>query len=135
MASNEAKNSPTADYYTLGQSKVSIVTSTKYLGVTIQSDLIFTKHIESKTTKARQILGLIKRTLYNAPEKAKLLANTSMCRPIIGYASSVWDLYQKKNIQGIESVQNSAIRFISILKGHASITEARELLNLQTLEK
>ena len=135
IAFNETKTSPPASY-SLGHEQLTTVSSTKYLGVTIQSDMKFTEHIEAKTTKAKQVLGMIKRTLHKAPEKAKLLAYTSLCRPILEYASSVWDPHQRKYIEKNESIQNNAIRFISDLQGRESITEARELLlHLQTLEQ
>ena len=104
LAINQTSKSPTPDYR-LGQELLTTVTSTKYLGVILQSDLKFTDHIESKTTKARQILGMIKRTLYNAPEKAKFLAYTSLCRPILEYAATVWDPQQKNLVHDIEMVQ------------------------------
>ena len=34
---------------------------------------------------------MIKRALYDAPKDAKLLAYTSLCRPLIEYASALWD--------------------------------------------
>ena len=73
---------------------------------------------------------MIKRTLYNAPEKAKFLAYTSLCRPILEYAATVWDPQQKNLVHDIEMVQNSAVRFICNLKGRESVSEATENLNL-----
>ena len=34
---------------------------------------------------------MIKRVLHGATKKAKLLAYTTLCRPLVEYASSVWD--------------------------------------------
>ena len=55
------------------------------LGVTIQSDLKLQAHISSKITNANRTLAMIKQTLHAAPEKAKLHAYTSLCRPLLEY--------------------------------------------------
>jgi len=52
--------------------------NTKYLGGAIQTDLKFINHIIDKISKAMKQLGMIKRALFNAPAKAKLLAYTSL---------------------------------------------------------
>ena len=57
---------------------------------------------------------------YDAPRQARLLAYTSLCRPVLEHADSVWDTSLKKTINGIEMVQNRAVRFISRLKGRVS---------------
>ena len=121
--------------YKLGNTSLEWVEETKYLGVTIQTNLKFDKHIEHKTRQASKVLGMVKFTLYDAPRQARLLAYTSLCRPILEYADSVWDLSLKKTINDIEMVQNRAVRFISRLKGRDSVSEARCELGLQTLQE
>jgi hypothetical protein len=99
-------------------------------------NLDWSLHIETKINKASSILGLLRRTLGRAPKQIKLLAYTSLCRPILEYACHVWDPYLQKHIKNIEKVQNRAIRFISGLKGReVSITHHRESLKLDTLER
>ena len=67
--------------------------------------------------------------MSNAPKEAKLLAYTSLCRPILEYADVVWDPSARSKIHDIELVQNSAIRFISNLKGRTdSVPEAKNQL-------
>lgn len=106
----------------------------KYLGITIQSDLKFDNHIHEKIKKASKVLGCIKSTLYDAPQKAKLLAYTSLCRPILEYADTVWDPANKLNSYNIDMVQNRAVRFIKNLKGRESVTDARLKLGLPSLQ-
>jgi len=73
--------------------------------------------------------------MYDAPKDAKLLAYTSLCRPILDYADVVWDPAVRSKIHEIELVQNSTIRFISNMKGRAdSVSEARNELGLRLLE-
>ena len=135
QAINFGSRTPTS-HYKLGTSCLEWVKHTKYLGVIIQSDLKFDQHINDKCLKSRKLLGGIKHLMYDAPKEAKLLAYTSLCRPILEYADVVWDPSAKSKIQDIELVQNSAVRFISNLKGRTdSVSEARNQLQLQSLEE
>ena len=128
---NDHGESPDARY-TLGGTSLEIVSEIKYLGVVLQSDMKFNTHITNKINIANRQLGLIKRALFNAPESAKLLAYTSLCRPHVEYASSVWDPHLDYSNHDIEKVQNKAIRFICNLKGRDIITETRKKLDLET---
>ena len=81
--------------FRLGTTNVLWVEETRYLGVTLQQNLKFDKQhiISEKVDKASRIIGTIKHTIRTAPEKSKLLAYTSLCRPIMEYAdhSSAYD--------------------------------------------
>lgn len=124
---------PDSDY-TLGTTQLAKVDTTKYLGVCLQANLQFDTHIAEKISKATKILGCIKHTLYDAPQKAKLMAYTSLCRPILEYADTVWDPTDKQTSYNIEMVQRKAVRFIKKLKGRQSVTDASTELGLQSLE-
>ena len=88
-------------------------------GVVIQNDLKFNIHIRQKVGKAKWLLGMIKRVLHCAFQSAKTLAYTSLCRPHVEYASSVWDPILEHQIYDIEMIQQIAVRFICNLKGRA----------------
>ena len=64
--------------YKLNEKDLEQVTDSQYLGVTLQENLRFSKHIEAKITNtmtiAKKQLGMIKRALFWAPQRAKLLA-------------------------------------------------------------
>ena len=119
--------------YRLGTTNVLWVEETRYLGVTLQQNLKFDKHISEKVDKASGILGTIKHTIRTAPEKSKLLAYTSLCRPIMEYADTLWDPTDKRCVDSLEKIQSKAVRFIRNLKGRESVTEAKTLLGLVPL--
>jgi hypothetical protein len=119
--------------YYLGSAIIPWAEQTKYLGVIFQSNLRFDDHIKEKTEKAGKILGAIKYLLHSAPTNSRLLAYTSLCRPILEYADTVWDPTTIQQIDSIESIQNRAVRFISNLKGRESLTAAKEQLCLDSL--
>ena len=86
-----------------------------------------------KISKAKRQLGIIKRTLFKALEKAKLLAYIGLCRSHVEYTAAVWDPNLEYITHDIEMVQHNGVRFIFKLKGKYSIASALEGLNLETL--
>ena len=74
--------------YTLGHQTLDHVEETKYLRVTLQSNLRFDTHINTKIGKARQRLDRIKRALHWAHKPVKLLAYKTLCSPHLEYAAA-----------------------------------------------
>ena len=131
---NNTNNEPTPTY-TLNKIALEQVSNSRYLGVTLQDDLRFNKHIETKITAAKKQLGMVKRALFRAPQKAKLLAYKSLCLPHLEYAAAAWDPSNKGEIKDLELVQNQAIRFIANLKGTRGISEAMDKLGVIPLQQ
>ena len=72
------------------------VDKTKYLGVTIQSKLNWKPHIHNITKKANSVRAFLQRNLSNCPCPVKEQAYKSYVRPILEYASTVWDPHTKE---------------------------------------
>ena len=89
----------------------------KYLGVILQSDMKLTYHIANKICDARKKIGIIRRALYWTPERARLIAYKSLCRPHLEYASCAWDSSSNREIEALEMVQNQGVKMISSLMG------------------
>ena len=70
---------------------VEAVTSAKYLGVTITSDLKWTQHINTIVNKANNTLAFLRHNLHIKSSDPKATAYKTLVRPIVEYASSVWD--------------------------------------------
>ena len=116
--------------YMLNGSVLDHVDSTKYLGVTLQSDCKFNKRLSNKLLDARRQLGMV----YCAPERAQFIAYKALCLPHLKYASAVWGLTCKKYIADLERIQIDATRFFTNTKGR-DIRGAMEELSLQLLEQ
>lgn len=134
FGSNNTVNQSQIQYKLCGK-PLKVEEAIKYLGITITNNLKWETHISNIVNKSYRTLGLIKSILYCAPIKVKKIAYLTLCRPLLEFASDLWDPYMKKDITSIEMVQHRAIRFILNLKGIVSITEGREKLQLETLEE
>jgi len=98
-------------------------------------NLKFDPHITLKKDKASKILLAITHVPHKAPREGKLLAYTSLCRPILEYTDTVWDPTLAKDIASLEILQHRAVRFIAGLEGQESVTEACSQLGLQPLKQ
>lgn len=107
------------------------VNSFKDLGVLLQSNLSWNSHVDNIVSKAKHVLGLIKRTVgYIAPTNVKLQLYISLVRSNLEYNTQVWGGLSKMNRMKIESIQRAATRYI--LNG-SSITYSERLLKLNLL--
>lgn len=128
------KKHPLKFQYTIGETSINEVSEYKYLGVTLTSNLKWSKHIDNICSNARRKLGLLRRKLYEAPNELRKLAYSTIVRPAIEYASIVWDPYTKKDIGQLDKIQNVALRFIyRRFNRFDSPTDMLRLSNLPTL--
>jgi hypothetical protein len=107
----------------------------KYLGVIINDKLSWNPHIDEVIKKSNKTLGFIRRNFSKCNKNIKLKCYTTLVRPILEYASAVWDPSTKENIKKLEQIQKRAARFItneySSLK---RVTPIVKSLNLETLD-
>ena len=75
------KKQPTLFNYSMHNQILNRVKSTKYLGVTITSDLNWNKHINQTAGKANQMLGFVKRNIKTRSHNIKTKAYKALVRP------------------------------------------------------
>ena len=97
--------------YSLNNTPLTAVSSSKYLGITITTDLKWNQHINNICQKANNTLAFLRRNLrINSPDlKAK--AYKALVRPLVEYGTTVWDPSTNKCIHQLEMVQRRAARF------------------------
>ena len=112
------------------------VEHSKYLGITLQSNLKWNKHINSITNKANQTLGFLKRNLKIKCSDVKSHAYIkALVRPKLEYASAVWDPHTRTQINQIEKVQRRAARYVTNrYHNTSSVTDMLQHLNWPSLE-
>ena len=129
------KHNPHRFLYKLHGHTLSNENSTKYLGITLQTNCKWDKQINSITAKANQALGFLKRNLKVNSTPIKEHAYKALVRPKLEYASSVWDPHSTKQIQQIEKVQRRAARFVTNrYHNTSSVSDMLQNLNWPTLQ-
>jgi len=89
------------------------VNQTKYLGITLQNNLKFTKHIENtikKSIKALIILYPFIKYKSGLCQSNKLLIYKLYIRPILTYGCAVWNMIPKTQLKKLQVAQNKFIR-------------------------
>ena len=86
------------------------VKEVRHLGITINHNLRWNRHIADTTRRANQILGLLRRNLYFCDQKTKEAVYVDLVRPILEYACAIGDPYQQNLTQELEKVQR---RFVT----------------------
>ena len=107
------KRTPSKNKYSLKNQILQTVKTTTYLGVEISDDLSWSPHISNVTKKEYRSLGFLRRNLVTNNIQVKTQAYTSLVRPHVEYAYSVWDPHKQGDIKRIESVQRRAARYVT----------------------
>ena len=88
--------------YKLHNHTLEHVKSAKYLGCTINEKLDWGEHINNISNKASRNLSFIRRNLNIASTSIKEQSYKALVRPTIEYASTIWDPYEKGDIERLE---------------------------------
>ena len=104
----------------------------KDLGVTVDSELKFDRHIAEKVMKANRVLGMIKRSFTHIDMYTFKTLYTAQVRPHLEYAAFVWSPAQKKLTTLIENVQRRATKLVPGL-ANQEYTDRLRALDLPSL--
>ena len=123
--------------YNIHNHKLELVKKAKYLGVTLDQKMNFKHHIAQTTVKAQSSRQFLQRNLVSSDKDTKLQCYKTFIRPIVEYASTVWDpVGNSKLIYQLEMVQRKAVRWVNNKWRHdESPTLMINQLNLQTLQQ
>ncbi len=98
--------------YSMLNQPLSHVHHSKYLGVTIDSNLSWNEHITLTVAKSCETLGLVKRTLGPCKPSVKETVYNTCPIPKLEYGAVTWNPHTKSNIQKLEKVQLSAASIV-----------------------
>lgn len=131
---SRSRNPVTANY-TLKGHELETVDCTKYLGVELQSNMSWNRHIDQTVKKANGMLGFLRRNLRVTNESTKTSAYRSIVQPLLEYCSTVWSPYTQEYIQKVEMVQRRAARYVTNrYHNTSSVTTMLDHLEWETLE-
>ena len=98
----------------LDGSPLELLSSFKYLGITLTSNLSWSTHINETCSKAKKLLGHIYHQFYyNSSSSVLIKLYLTLILPILMYSSFVWDPYSILNINKLEKVQHFALKLCS----------------------
>ena len=118
--------------YKMNGTEIECVTSEKDIGIIIDRNLSFDKHITTTAKKANKIMGVIRRSYSHLDETNFKFLFRGLVRPHLEYAQAVWQPHKKGQIRTLESVQRRATKQIPSLR-HLSYEERLKQLKLPTL--
>ena len=103
--------------YKLGHESLELVKTTKDLGITVNDDVSWGKHIAKITAKANRTLGLIKRRTNCQDQTVedqtvRKLLYLTLVRPQLEFSSELWSPSEVKYQLMLEAVQRRATKFI-----------------------
>ena len=109
------------------------VTSTKFLGVTIQQQLYWHLHIKHTTQKIAKQCGIMYITREFLNEKSLLLLYYTLIYPNLLYCQTVWGAASSEALNPLVVIQKRAIRTIGGLNKFAHTAETFHRLKILKL--
>lgn len=122
----------------LGDIEVPFSTVIRYLGVFIDSKLIFKHHIDVARLKAiaafRAIYGLLAKS-SRLPTKNKRQLYTAIIRPIMMWGCEVWRTAATTNRKKLQIVQSGCLKTIYKLPHRYPTRQLHDLTNIQIIDE
>ena len=130
------KRKITEGTYSIHGYNLELVKTAKYLGVILDDKLTFKQHITTTAAKAQNCRHFLQRNLQKCSKEVKLQSYKTFIRPIVEYASTVWDPVGNQSLTyQLESVQRKSVRWICNQWSYeASPTAMIKDLQLQKLD-
>ena len=119
--------------YNLGGEELAETTEEKDLGVLIDNELKFTRHIRGIVAKANRMIGLIKISFECIDTEMFLNLYNSLIRPLLEYCVQAWSPHLERDITLLENVQRRATKIVKDLRD-LEYPERLKALKLTKLE-
>ncbi|KAL8604766.1 hypothetical protein ACOMHN_017731 [Nucella lapillus] len=123
--------------YTLHNQVLENTKASKYLGVTLTDDMTWTVHTDGVAARGSRTVGFLRRNFSSCSTPVKAATYTTMVRPVLEYASAVWDPPLQIDINKLERVQRRAARYATntyMEQAPGTVTRLLQDLRWDTLE-
>ena len=107
------KEKPIIGKYEIHDHILEQVHCAKYLGIYVDSKLAFNAHVDAIVKKGNSTCAFLARNIPQCCRKVKHMAYTTYIRPILEYASLVWDPHTKSNTKEFKMVQHRCARYVT----------------------
>ena len=98
--------------YSLRGHTLEVISSEKYLGVTIDDKLSWSQQVKACAGNGNSKLGFLRRNIKINNPNIKQTAYRSLCRSTLEYGCSVWSPHIDDQIHSLEKVQRRAARYV-----------------------
>ncbi len=119
--------------YTMDGTNLTTTREERDLGVVIDDQLGFDKHIRGIVKKANRMLGLIRIGFTCLDKEIFMNLYPVLVRPLLEYCVQVWSPYKRKYVNLLEGVQRRATKLVPALR-NLQYEERLKRLGLTTLE-
>ena len=106
------KTKPLTPTYEIHGHTLDLCDTAPYLGVKLNKKLSWEPHCTSVANKSNGTRMFLQRNLGNTPRQIKIQCYVTLVRPILEYASTVWDPHTQTSINRLEMVQRRYARFV-----------------------
>ena len=129
------KKQPIQHNYILHNHLLESVSSAKYLGITVQSNLKikWDKHINDITSKGNKALGFLKRNQKTSNQQIKTQAYQVLVRPKLEYSCSIWDPHTSASIEKLRWSNDELLGTSVIDTTIPSVSDMLNIINLPSL--
>ena len=79
--------------------------------MTITNDLTWSSHVKNIAARGNKTVGFLRRNFKECSTRVKAATYTTMVRPTLEYASTVWDPREEQDKNPLEMVQRRAARY------------------------
>ena len=110
MISDEVVEQPS---FSINGTQIKVVENTKYLGVQLDSHLVWDEHINCMRTKVSRALGFLKYAKKFLPKETLSKMYRGIVEPHFRYCCSVWGCCGKIQIETLQKLQNRAARIVT----------------------
>ena len=117
--------------YKMDDSNLNETTEEKDLGVLIDCELNFEKHIKEIVNKANRMVGMIKIGFSYLDKDMFMNLYPVLVRPLLEYCVQVWSPNKQKHIDLLEGVQRRATKAVPGLRNMSYDERLRELVLLR----
>ena len=99
--------------FSISDQEIEMIANAKYLGVQVDSQLNWDKHVDTIKTKANRALGHIKYSKEYLPSDVLNKMYRGIVEPQLSYCCSVWGCCSKSRINILQKIKKRAARIVT----------------------
>ena len=119
--------------YHIGEELLEPTNEEKDLGVTIDQELKFHRHVALATKRANGVLSQIRRTIKYKEKEIIIPLYMALVRPLLEYGNVIWNPRYKEDQKDVEKVQRRATKIVRSIS-HLEYGDRLRQLNLPSLQ-